>query len=148
MPALLLLVALTSVTPEQAARRHFEHAEKLYALGKFEEALVEYEAAYEAKPLAGFLFNIGQCYRNLGNYKQAVFSFRKYLDEKPDAKNRDAVEQLIADLEKKNTEQQRKPDLEAHRDPSPPRESVVAKPEEPPPEPERPLYAKWWFWTI
>jgi tetratricopeptide (TPR) repeat protein len=150
MPALLLLLALTSATPEQAARKHFEHAEKLYALGKFQDALVEYEAAYEAKPLPGFLFNIGQCYRNLGNYKQAVFSFKKYLDEKPDAKNRDAVEGLIADLEKKGAEQEKrnKPDLTPHSDPSPPpREVVVARPPEEP-EPERPLYAKWWFWTI
>ena len=45
MPALLLLLALTAVTPEQAARKHFEHAEKLYALGKFQDALVEYEGA-------------------------------------------------------------------------------------------------------
>jgi tetratricopeptide (TPR) repeat protein len=149
MPALLLLVALTSATPEQAARKHFEHAEKLYALGKFQDALAEYEAAYEAKALPGFLFNIGQCYRNLGNYRQAVFSFKKYLDEKPDAKNRDAVETLIADLEKKSADQEKRkpPDLTAHNDPSPQRDVVVARPpDEKPPEP--PLYSKWWFWTI
>src|SRR5215475_7649338 len=139
MPALLFFLALTSATPEQAARKHFEHAEKLYALGKFQDALVEYEAAYEAKPLPGFLFNIGQCYRNLGNYRQAVFSFKKYLDEKPDARNRDAVESLIADLEKKSAEQEKRkpPDLAAHKDPSPKRDVVIAQPPEP--EPERPV---------
>ena len=150
MPALLLLLALSSATPDQAARKHFEHAEKLYALGKFQDALTEYEAAYEAKPLAGFLFNIGQCYRNLGNYKQAVFSFKKYLDEKPDARNRDAVEGLIADLEKKGAEEAKaKPDLAAHNDPAPPPPDLAAaKPVPPEPDPERPLYAKWWFWTL
>lgn len=148
MPILLLLAALAA-PPDQAAHKHFERAEKLYALGKFQDALVEYEAAYEAKALPGFLFNIGQCYRNLGNYKQAVFSFRKYLDEKPDAKNRDAVEQLIADLERKNADEEKhKPDLAAHKDPSPPRENVVAPPPAPEPEPDHPLYTKWWFWTI
>jgi tetratricopeptide (TPR) repeat protein len=147
----LLLYAVTSIAPdEQAARKHFAHAERLYALGRFQDALQEYQAAYEAKALPGFLFNIGQCYRNLGNYKQAAFSFRKYLDEKPDAKNRSAVESLIADLEKKGAADQEKhePDLAAHTDPSPQHEDPIGKIDRPPPVPERPLYTKWWFWTL
>ena len=62
--------------------------EKLFALGRFDEALEQYEKAFEAKPLPGFLFNIAQCHRNLGNIDQAIFSYRKYLREAPDADNR------------------------------------------------------------
>src|SRR5262249_17366330 len=120
MQALLLALALVS-PDEQTARKHFEQAEKWYTLGKFQDALAEYEAAYAAKPLPGFLFNVGQCYRNLGNYSEAVSAFRSYLREKPDAKNRDAVEGLIRDLEKKLAEQPKaSPDLVVHADPSPP----------------------------
>src|SRR5262249_49096079 len=98
---LLVALAASHPDPKQLARHHFERAEKLYAVEKFEAALGEYEAAYQAEPLPGFLFNIGQCYRNLGNWRQATFAFKKYLQQKPDARNRAAVENLIADLEHK-----------------------------------------------
>src|SRR5262245_19007672 len=85
----------------RAARRHFERGEKLFALGKFDEALEEYQSAFDAKPLPGFLYNIGQCYRNLNDLDQAIFSFKKYLKLDPEATNREAVEQLITELEDK-----------------------------------------------
>ncbi len=135
----IVLVALAATAAAaddddtRAARRHFEKGEKLFALGRFDEALVEYEAAFEARPLPGFLFNIGQCHRNLGDYEAAVFSYRKYLKLKPDAENREAVEELIADLEAK----------------------IEARKEQPLPDPTpkvgkrargKPLYTRWWFW--
>src|SRR5688572_8188229 len=82
----------------RAARHHFQKGEKLFALGRFDEALDQYEQAFEARPLPAFLFNIGQCHRNLGNFEQAIFSFRKYLRQLPDADNREAVEALIDEL--------------------------------------------------
>ncbi|HRC55231.1 MAG TPA: tetratricopeptide repeat protein, partial [Kofleriaceae bacterium] len=63
----------------RTARRHFDKADKLFALGRFDEALEQYEKAFDAKPIPDFLFNIGQCYRNLGDYEAAIFSFRKFL---------------------------------------------------------------------
>jgi tetratricopeptide (TPR) repeat protein len=139
---LLLLVCLAVTAPSRvaraddpatrAARRHYERGEKLFALGKFDDALEEYQTAFDAKPLPGFLYNIGQCYRNLGDYDQAIFSFKKYLKLQPDAENKDAVEQLISDLE----------DKKARGD----GEKFVRK-RPPPPEEHKPLYSKWWFWT-
>jgi tetratricopeptide (TPR) repeat protein len=114
----------------RAARRHFERGEKLFALGKFDEALEEYQTAFDAKPLPGFLYNIGQCYRNLGDYDQAIFSFKKYLKLEPEASNKEAVERLIEELEEKKAQGES--------------EKFVRKPKKPP---EKPVYKKWWFWT-
>ncbi len=122
----------------RTAKRHYERGEKLFALGKFDQALDQYQQAFDAKPLGDFLYNIGQCYRNLADYSQAIFSFKKYLKLKPDADDRDKVEKLIEELEEK---QQRgegekfapKPDPV---EPPPPRASE-----------ETPIYKKWWFWT-
>jgi hypothetical protein len=47
------------------------------------------------------LFNIGQCYRELGNYERASFFLRGYLHEIPKAKNRALVEDLITECESK-----------------------------------------------
>src|SRR5215510_5572415 len=111
---LLLVVCFTFAVPsrtaraddpaERAARRHYERGEKLFALGKFDDALEEYQTAFDTKPLPGFLYNIGQCYRNLGDYEQAIFSFKKYLKLEPEASNKDAVEKLIEDLEEKKAQ--------------------------------------------
>src|SRR3954453_24118920 len=83
----------------RSAKRHFERGEKLFALGKFDDALDEYQKAFDAKPIPDFLFNIGQCYRNLGDYDQAIFSFKKFLKLERDASNKEQVEKLIDDLE-------------------------------------------------
>ena len=72
----------------RAARRHFDKADKLFALGRFDEALEQYQKAFDAKPIPDLLFNIGQCYRNLGDYDAAIFSFRKFLTLDPRPKKR------------------------------------------------------------
>jgi tetratricopeptide (TPR) repeat protein len=82
---------------EKEARAHFDRAEKAFNLGRFEEALAAYQAAYEALPLPAFLFNIAQCHRNLRNREQAIFFYQRYLSLAPDAPNRPVVEDLITD---------------------------------------------------
>ena len=127
---LALLALLFAVSPRvaraddpatRAAKRHFDRGEKLFALGKFDEALDEYQKAFDAKPLPDFLFNIGQCYRNLGDYQQAIFSFKKYLKLEPDAPDKDKVEKLIDDLEEKQERGEG--------------QKLVGKKDEPPPPP-------------
>lgn len=132
----------------RAAKRHFQRGEKLYALAKFSEALDEYQEAFDAKPIPEFLFNIGQCYRNLGDYKSAIFSYRKYLKLAPEAANRERVEQLIRELEDKQDHS------DTQRLGLEPRKTVVEAPEpeaasedEPREAPSRPVYKRWWFWT-
>ena len=75
-------------------------AETKFNLGRFEEAAVDYQAAYEAEPLPAFLFNIGQCHRNLGNYERAQFYFRRYLELDPRSPNRSDAEHLIAEMDR------------------------------------------------
>jgi tetratricopeptide (TPR) repeat protein len=122
----------------KAAKRHFTKGEKLFALGRFDDALVQYEKAFESKPLPGFLFNIAQCHRNLGNIDQAIFSYRKYLREAPDADNREAVERQIEELEEEKARRAASGGIVVGAPPPDDRK---------PPEPgKKPIYARWWFW--
>jgi tetratricopeptide (TPR) repeat protein len=141
--ALLLVGFVIAIAPRpahaedpamRAAKRHFERGEKLFALGKFDEALDEYQKAYDAKPIPDFLFNIGQCYRNLDDYDKAIFSFKKFIKEEPDAPNREAVQKLIDDLEDKKEHDGGRKIID--NNPPPIR-----------PKSERPFYKQWWFWT-
>lgn len=147
-PRLLFALAITAIAARVAwaddpalreAKRHFDRGEKLYAVTRFSEAIDEYQKAFDAKPLPDFLFNIGQCYRNLGDYDSAIFSYRKYLKLAQDPPNRAQVEQLIRDLEanKARADTQRL-GLKPQQQPPPP----VAEPSA-----ARPIYTRWWFWT-
>lgn len=129
---------------ERAAKRHYERGQKLYNLQKFEEALEQYQKAFDAQPLPGFLFNIAQCQRNLGDYDAAIFSFKRFLKLDPETEKREQVEELIDDLETKKAEgdterlglgkRRKQQDPE---DEEPPQETVEGAP----------VYKKWWFWT-
>jgi len=121
------------------AKLHFERGEKLYVLARFTEALAEYQQAFDAKPLPELVFNVGQCYRNLGDYDAAVFSYRKYLQLEPEAPNRVQVEQLIADLEAKRD--QAGPNRRGFMQPAVAAPAPAERPDRPP------IYKKWWFWT-
>lgn len=130
----LARVAYADDPATRAAKRHFDRGQKLFTLGKFDEALDEYQKAFDASPIPDFLYNIGQCHRNLGNYEQAIFSFKRFLQLDPEAQNRDKVEIIIDELEDK---------LE--------RQNARGSGDRPPPPPPKhtstPVYKKWWFWT-
>lgn len=131
----------------ERAKRAFKRGERLFAIGRFQEALAAYEEAYEAKPLPEFLFNIGQCHRNLGSYSEAVFSFQSYLNKKPDAPNRAAVETLISELTAKR-EEQLEQEREAERERR--RRELTAQNNQqgtPTATPSKPIYKRWWFWA-
>ncbi len=135
-------VARADDPAERSAHRHFERGEKLYNLKKYDEALAEYQKAFDASPAPEILFNIAQCYRNLGNYEDAVFTYKRFLQQEPDAPNRDKVERLITELERKIDKAKSEDDQFKLRkkpaiEPLPP----IAETS------DHPVYKKWWFWT-
>ena len=67
-----LLASDAGARPGQAL---FERAQASFSQGRFDEARADYQAAYEAEPLPAFLFNIGQCHRNLGEYRTGAVLF-------------------------------------------------------------------------
>lgn len=129
----------------RSAKRHYVKGDKLFNLGKFEQALAEFEAAYEAKPIPKLLFNIGQAHRNLDHYEQAIFAYRKYLSLVPDADNREAVLVLIDELEEKQVDAEREArERQAALDRED-RERARGR-EKNRPGAGKPIYARWWFW--
>jgi hypothetical protein len=132
------------------AKALFERAEKAYYLGRFEKALKLYSAAYEAAPLPGFLYNIGQCHRMLKNYERAIFFYKGYL-QATDTSNQQAVVRLIRKLEKKLQEKPARRAAPARRRLAAPPGSGATRPPYLPPRdqtpPEPPVTQRWWFWT-
>jgi tetratricopeptide (TPR) repeat protein len=142
----LVRVAHAEDPEERAAKRHYERGQKLFGIQKFNDALEQFQQAFDAKPIPAFLFNIGQCHRNLGDYAAAIFSFKRFLKLDPEADNRSQVEELIEELEQKQAEGDTAR-LGLGKRPKPDEEDDDEE-EEPTETPDgAPVYRKWWFWT-
>jgi tetratricopeptide (TPR) repeat protein len=85
---------------KQQAKEHYEMATRFYDVGKYGEAINEYEQAYLLIEDAALLFNIGQAYRLWDRPEDASRAYKNYLRRRPDASNRADVEKKIADMER------------------------------------------------
>jgi hypothetical protein len=95
----VVLSATAGADPRDDARARFDQGQKSYNLGKFDQAIAEFEAAYQLDADPVYLFNLAQAYRLKGSIDRALFFYRRYVDLWPDAPNREEVDQRIAVLD-------------------------------------------------
>ncbi|MBZ4415481.1 tol-pal system YbgF family protein [Myxococcus sp. RHSTA-1-4] len=91
---------------ETQAREHFAEGNLAYDVGDFDKALTSFSEAYRLKPLPGFLFNMAQCHRQLGQFSRAAFFYRRYLSLLPDESQAPAVRGLVQEMEARAREQE------------------------------------------
>jgi hypothetical protein len=85
-----------------AARASFISGSRAYQRGEFELALNHFQQGYALVPQSGFLFDMAQCRRQLGQYRQAFYNYQRYLEEaRVSGENAAVVEALIADVKVK-----------------------------------------------
>ncbi len=129
------LVSLPNVALAQADAKkaefsdHYERGRRFYDIGKYPEAIDEYQKAYLAMEDPAALYNIAQCYRLADQPSDAIRFYRNYLRRAPDAKNRVDVEKKIADLERI---------IEERRLGTPPSPAIAPPSNQPPPPPPVP----------
>lgn len=181
LKSILILVALAGIVGEHAhadeharARAAFKLGSKHYNLGEFQQALDAFREAYRDYDDPSFLFNIAQCERQLGHKREAVREYRAYLNNAPEsAGNRDAIKQVIAQLEKEIADEQATTKMPPTGTVTPPLPPATTTPatnaataetttpatattpsattltaSAPPPSERTPAYKKWWVWTI
>ncbi|GEM_PF-5980366 len=91
-------------SPDVLAIESFKTGQQLYAQRHYEQALQAYLHAYELMPAPDFLYNVGVCHEALGRPSEAMEAFRTYLEKKPEASDRAAVEQRLVRLEARHQE--------------------------------------------
>lgn len=135
--AALLLGARGVRAADPSAKTFFDSGVRHYNLGHFPEAIADFEKAYNVDPAPILLFNIAQSHRQLGDKERALFFYRRYLEQAPNAANKAEVEQRMKDL-KESLQQER--DLKQKPPPGVETKDPVSvtPPPPPPPPPSNP----------
>ena len=81
------------------AKARFVSGQSHYNLNEFSEALGDFKEAYRLLPDPVFLYNLGQCERQLGHLEEAIRFYRSFLREQPKAANRQDVARKIDEIE-------------------------------------------------
>jgi tetratricopeptide (TPR) repeat protein len=163
---LLILAGTVHAEDKAAAREAYDMASKHFYLNEFDKALEQYKRAYMNYEDPAFLFNIAQCYRQLGKKDDAVKMYRNYLRRSPAAANRAEVERLIVILDREIAQERSTRTVPPQGPIEAPREVASAPlpatttpppPAAPAPAPapavtvthgeKTPVYKKWWLWT-
>lgn len=105
------LVEFAPADDEAAAREAYGEGEKAYRLGKFDEAAVAFERAYELSGLPDILYNIGLAHLrwfdvdpDIGHLRKARVVFQNYVIEiqkNPELGDLDEAEAVIAQIDEK-----------------------------------------------
>jgi tetratricopeptide (TPR) repeat protein len=101
--ALLLCGSLAHAAPPSSssraeAKQHYETGLLKFDVAKYDEAVEEFQKAYELIGDAAILYNIAQSYRLGQKYDKALVFYKNYLRRRPDAQNRAEVERRIAEM--------------------------------------------------
>jgi hypothetical protein len=70
---------ITGRPTKEEAVAHFQQGNAHYKVRDFEQAVQEYKAGALIEPAAIFDYNLGQCYRQLARYEDAIWHYERYL---------------------------------------------------------------------
>jgi tetratricopeptide (TPR) repeat protein len=101
--------ARADFSPEESrkqAKTHFALGKMFTEAGNYQQAIVEYLAAYELAPLPALLFNLGEVYRLSGDRRKALDHYKRYLVADPEgagsATAREQVELLKVQIHRED----------------------------------------------
>jgi tetratricopeptide (TPR) repeat protein len=81
------------------ARSHLALGNRLYGVRSFDEAVAQYKAGAIIEPAPVFDYNLGQCFRQLGKYQEAIWHYERFLSRSdPQGELLDAVNGFIAQM--------------------------------------------------
>jgi tetratricopeptide (TPR) repeat protein len=104
---------------EQAKASYLEGKEH-YAAGRFDQALAAFTASYNLSAKPDLLFNLGVCSEKLGQNSKAIAYYELYLEENPDAPDKDSVSVRLEALKAKQPAPVPQPEAELEPAPMPP----------------------------
>ncbi len=83
------------------AKRYSKKGKKAYAKGKYDDAIVAFELAYDRAPDPRYLFNIGRCHHKLGDLFKAMEFTQRYAAKAQEGEEKEDAEEMVAMLRAK-----------------------------------------------
>jgi tetratricopeptide (TPR) repeat protein len=159
---------------DEAGKRLFRRGEDFIKAGNYRAAAEAFEEGYAAAPRVGFLVNIGNCYRKLGELSRARQYYQRFLDAAPaDHPSRAEVADYLRAMDQIEADGVKVEDAAPVLTPPPtaPTPPPPLPPPPPPPQPalidspvppalliketpraapgsSAPVYKRAWFWAI
>jgi tetratricopeptide (TPR) repeat protein len=101
LPVLALLLASASVRAddEAEAKAAYARGRSHFKAGRYSEAVTELKRAYALKPHPALLRYMGDTYYKMNKARLAIQHYRKYLQEAPEAPDKDKIEAKVKQLE-------------------------------------------------
>jgi tetratricopeptide (TPR) repeat protein len=93
----------------QRAKTHYKQGKAFLDSGLYDDAIREFQAAYQIAPVPELLFNIAQAARLKGDAEKALAMYQKYIEEAPDGPGADESHTHIATLTKAIREHRTEP---------------------------------------
>ena len=141
-------------TRDAEAKALFQAGREAFDSGRYDAALARWQEAYDISGRPGLLYNIGLAADRLRQDDKALSSFKKYLDQVPQAENRAEVEGRVSALQKAKEEREAAataptPEETAQQASSAEqtRNDVALTQTRDEPQASKPLTRQWWFWT-
>lgn len=113
-PSILAVLSIFCVEPHAAraeapdretmsAVELFEESERLYDEGQYDRAAELLERAYSIDTDPILLYNLARSYEHMDD-SRAIETYRRYLEQSPDAPDRETIERRIVELESAQAE--------------------------------------------
>lgn len=151
---------------DPTCRASYQKALSQYDEGRFDEALANFQAAYQRRQMPWLLVNIGRAAQRLGRPAEAIQYYERYKKAEPniDPENEKRINKYIEQARALLEQTPEQPTMPAVAKPSE-TPTVATPPEAPKPDSgvtgltaqggtktdtpaAKPIYKKWWFWTI
>jgi len=168
--------AQSSAQPEARARQYFAEGTGYFRGGRYLDAEAAFAAGFELSHKPGFLWNMAECARLLGNRERALELYRRYVKEAPAGAQRGEADARILELEpvadRKGDNALDRTNVEwrgaaapsasasapasSSSSPQAPAPAILLEQKSPnanrifeptPAEASKPVYTRWWFWT-
>lgn len=88
-------------SPADRAREYFRDGMRAFDEHRYSDAITQFRRASELVPSADLTFNIARAQEELGELDAAIESYRRYLRDRVDPPDREAVEEHIRQLEER-----------------------------------------------
>ena len=83
---------------DERGRLHFQAGASYFEAGDYEDALREFQRAYELSHRPELFYNLSLCYQHLGDLEQAALHLEHFLDSATEISNRANLERRLANF--------------------------------------------------